>query len=95
MALLDLLGRRWVLRILYELREGPLKFRELQARCGDMSPSVLSQRLKELSEAGILAAGADGAYRFTGAGRRLRQALAPLVSWAGAWAKGGAPGPRD
>ena len=33
MAALDLLGRRWALRVLWELRGGPLSFRELRARC--------------------------------------------------------------
>ena len=54
MALLDLLGRRWSLRILWELREEPGGFRALQARCDSMSPSVLSQRLGELQEAEIV-----------------------------------------
>jgi DNA-binding HxlR family transcriptional regulator len=87
MALLDLLGRRWVLRILFELREGPLKFRVLQERCEGMSPSVLSQRLKELVEADILATGEDGAYGFTESGSRLRLLLRPLVAWSEDWAK--------
>ena len=63
MALLDLLGRRWALRVLWELRgEGGVPtFRELQAACGGISSSVLSERLRELREAGIVAdAGAIG-----------------------------------
>ena len=43
MALLDLLGRRWALRVLWELRAGPVPgFRELQSRCGGVSSSVLT-----------------------------------------------------
>ncbi|MCP5041032.1 MAG: helix-turn-helix transcriptional regulator, partial [bacterium] len=57
-VLLDLLGRRWALRILWELGEGDddqgLSFRDLQARCGGLSPSVLNTRLKELREAGLV-----------------------------------------
>lgn len=87
MALLDLLGRRWVLRILYELRGGPLKFRVLQDRCEGMSPSVLSQRLKEMAEAGLVEVAVDGAYRLTGGGQELREALRPVVDWAQAWTK--------
>lgn len=86
MALLDLLGRRWALRILWELREEPATFRELQARCDGLSPSVLNQRLGELREARIVESG-DGGYRLTGAGRRLLAALAPLNKWAEAWGK--------
>ena len=48
MALLDLLGRRWTLRIVWELREGALTSRELRAACGDASPTVMQQRLSEL-----------------------------------------------
>jgi DNA-binding HxlR family transcriptional regulator len=87
MALLDLLGRRWALRVLWELRgEGPLTFRELQARCGDISSSVLNDRLRELREAAIVGA-EPGGYRLTGEGRTLLEALEPLDAWAKRWAR--------
>jgi DNA-binding HxlR family transcriptional regulator len=85
MALLDLLGRRWSLRVLWELREGPVPFRALQERCGGMSSSVLSQRLAELTKAEILEREADG-YRLSAEGERLLDGLAPLQSWAERWA---------
>ena len=67
MALLDLLGRRWALRVIWELREEPVPtFRELQARCGGVSSSVLADRLRELSEAGITRHAGDG-YALTAA----------------------------
>ena len=97
MALLDLLGRRWVLRIIWELREESLGFRALQARCDGMSPSVLSQRLLDLQEADIVLQDEQGGYRLTPAGRDLFQALAPLHDWAQQWAaRAGAdtPSPR-
>lgn len=85
MALLDLLGRRWALRILWELRDGsPLTFRELQHRCGEISSSVLNDRLRELREAGIAEATNSG-YRLTSQGVRLLAALAPLDAWAKRW----------
>jgi DNA-binding HxlR family transcriptional regulator len=88
MALLDLLGRRWALRILWELREQPVpSFRELQARCGSVSSSVLNQRLHELREAGIVATSDGGGYRLTDDGRLLLQALAPLDEWARRWGR--------
>jgi DNA-binding HxlR family transcriptional regulator len=87
MALLDLLGRRWALRILWELRDGEsLTFRELQARCGEISSSVLNDRLRELREAGILAPGPSAGYQLTSAGQQLLQALEPLDRWAKTWA---------
>ena len=87
MALLDLLGRRWTLRILWELREGNLGFRTLQDRCDSMSPSVLSQRLMELQETEIVQQNESGTYTLTPEGLELLQALAPLNDWALRWAE--------
>ena len=88
MALLDLLGRRWALRILWELREEPAAtFRDLQLRCGNVSSSVLNERLRELREAGILATGDPNGYELTEEGRRLLSALAPIDEWAVRWSR--------
>ena len=54
MALMDLLGRRWTLRVIWELRDGRLTFRALQEACGGLSPTVLNQRVRELRESGLL-----------------------------------------
>jgi DNA-binding HxlR family transcriptional regulator len=87
MALLDLLGRRWTLRIGWELRDGnALTFRELQAHCDSMSASVLAERLAEMREAGIVDLD-DGGYRLTSHGRELVEALVPLDAWARRWAR--------
>lgn len=87
MALLALLERRWTLRILWELRDGPETFRGLRARCDEMSPSVLNTRLRELRSAGIVSAGRDAGYSLTRHGRELLRALEPLNDWAKAWAR--------
>lgn len=87
MAALDLLGRRWSLRILWELAGGPLGARALRARCDDMSTSVLYARLAELVEAGLVRTNADGAYELTPLGADLGQAIAPLDAWAQRWAR--------
>jgi DNA-binding HxlR family transcriptional regulator len=84
MVALDLLGRRWTLRILWELRTGPLGFRELQDRCDGMSSSVLRARLVELVEEGLVEQ-VDGRYRLTTTGRALRDAIRPLTRWAERW----------
>jgi DNA-binding HxlR family transcriptional regulator len=85
MALLDLLGRRWALRILWELRSGPMTFRALRERCDEMSPSVLNTRLADLRAAEIVAEpGADG-FELTVRGRKLIDALRPLDAWARGW----------
>jgi DNA-binding HxlR family transcriptional regulator len=86
MALLDLLGRRWALRVLWELRSGPIPtFRELQRRCGDISSSVLAQRLRELAAADVLSR-SDGGYSLTPHGRELLASLTPIDRWAEQWA---------
>ncbi|HEX3518604.1 MAG TPA: helix-turn-helix domain-containing protein [Solirubrobacteraceae bacterium] len=95
MALLELLGRRWTLRVIWELRDGPLPFRALQERCEGMSSSVLNQRLGELRRAAIVQA-ASGGYRLTGEGRSLlEEAYPPLHEWAERWAARSEMPPRD
>jgi DNA-binding HxlR family transcriptional regulator len=90
MALLDLLGRRWALRILWELRDSERRtFRELQVRTGNISSSVLNDRLRELREAGIVSAESPAGYRLTPAGQTLLRALEPLDAWAKDWARHG------
>lgn len=84
MALLDLLSRRWALRILWELRTGEPNFRELQQQCGSISSSVLSDRLREFGEAGIIAHSGKG-YTLTPPGRELLSRLLPLNEWAENW----------
>jgi DNA-binding HxlR family transcriptional regulator len=85
MALLDLLGRRWALRVIWELRDGPLSFREAQARSGSISSSVLNDRLTDLRAAGIVERGAQG-YELTGEGRELLALYPALDAWAERWA---------
>ena len=86
MALLDLLGRRWALRVLWELRAQTLSFRELQTRCDSISPSVLNVRLTELRDSGIVEL-SDQGYRLTTEGSELLATLAPISQWAKRWAK--------
>jgi DNA-binding HxlR family transcriptional regulator len=86
MAALDLLGRRWALRILWELRDGPCGARELRSRCDEMSPSVMYQRLGELTAARLIEQDDDARYRLTEMGAALSPAIASLAQWADAWA---------
>lgn len=87
MAALDLLGRRWALRVLWELRAGPFGARDLRERCDAMSPSVLYQRLAELGDAGLVEQDDDSRYRLTSLGRSLSAAIEPLDKWATKWAR--------
>ena len=81
----DLLGRRWALRVLWELREDHLGFRALQQHCEGMSSSVLRDRLAELQGAGLLATDDAGRYGLSRHGRALLDALMPLSRWAEDW----------
>lgn len=80
-AALDLLGRRWTLRLIWELRRDALGFGDLRERTG-ISPSVLSTRLAELRGAGVVDQDLGRRYRLTGAGRELARLLYEINRWA-------------
>ncbi|GAA1567858.1 winged helix-turn-helix transcriptional regulator [Kribbella hippodromi] len=86
MAALDLFGRRWNLRIVWELSQGPVGFRALQERCDNMSSSVLRQRLTELVEAALVEQHPDTTYALTELGHGAHRALRPLARWSTDWA---------
>jgi DNA-binding HxlR family transcriptional regulator len=88
-AALELFQRRWTLRILWELRgeDTNLNFRALQAACGDLSASVLNQRLAELRVALLVEHDAGSGYRLAQQGRSLLIAIEPLLKWAPRWAR--------
>jgi len=90
-AILDLLGRRWLPRVLWELRGEPLTFRVLRERCSAMSPSVLNRRLAELRRAGVVEVETRHGYRLTDDGRELARALRAIGRWA---ERRAAPSPR-
>jgi DNA-binding HxlR family transcriptional regulator len=80
-GVLDLLGRRWALRLVWELRRSTRSFSELRERTG-ISPSVLSLRLQELVQADVLERDAGRRYRLSGRGRELARILYELNRWA-------------
>jgi DNA-binding HxlR family transcriptional regulator len=84
MVLLDLLGRRWTLRILWELREATLTSRALREACDDASPTVLQARLSDLREAGFVEL-VPGGYRLTQIGKELHGTFLPLHRFAERW----------
>jgi len=85
-ALFDLLGRRWALGILWNLEKGPCTFRNLQECCGDISPSILNSRIKDLREADLVEKTIDG-YVLTSRGKELRAIILPLGKWSAVWSK--------
>lgn len=93
MVLLDLMGRRWTLRIIWELRKGPLTSRALREACGDASPTVLQARLGELRQAGLVSLTPGAGYGLTGLGVELSAALTPLLAFADRWREALGPPP--
>ena len=88
MALLDLLGRRWALRVIWELRDDrSLTSRALRTACDEASPTVLQARLSELREAGLVELLAGDGYRLTTMGKELFETFQPLHRFAERWSK--------
>lgn len=87
MVLLDLLGKRWTMRILWELRGGALTFRGLQEAMEGVSPSVLNTRLRELREADLVGRIDGEGYALTTDAIELSDHLRPLDAWARKWAR--------
>ncbi|MDT4916226.1 MAG: hypothetical protein QOI15_1587 [Pseudonocardiales bacterium] len=79
--LFELLGRRWTLRILWELRNRTLSFNDLRRAVGGMSQSVLVTRLTDLFGAGLVA-DVPGGYTLTARGESLVRELGAVESWA-------------
>jgi DNA-binding HxlR family transcriptional regulator len=84
----DLLGKRWTAVLLGTLRGGPVGFRALARAVPGISDSVLSDRLGELTEVGLVARKvANGppvsvTYTLTDSGRALQPALEQIGHWA-------------
>jgi DNA-binding HxlR family transcriptional regulator len=88
-ALVELLGRRWALRILWELRNDMMTFRALRQRCGNPSPTILNRRLQELVDAAIVDRSDGEGYCLTDPGEELAAHLVPMARWAERWGKRG------
>lgn len=86
MTLLDLLGRRWVLRLIWELREKPRRFRDLQTAIG-ASPTTVNTRLAELRAAKLVDLNEASGYRLTPLGAELLHLFLPLHVWSEKWAR--------
>lgn len=77
---LDLIGERWALLVVRELLHGPKRFAELRRGLFSASPNVLSQRLRELQQGGVVQR-AGGGYELTARGRELHPLLLALGRW--------------
>jgi DNA-binding HxlR family transcriptional regulator len=92
----SLLGKRWSGRILAALMEGPVRFADLRRAVSGISESMLSQRLGELIDEGLVqreiieGPPLGAAYRLTESGMALRPALQELMRWSVAHLESGA-----
>src|ERR1022692_4710114 len=84
---LDLVGERWALLVVRELVLGPKRFTDLRAGLPNLSPDVLSQRLRELEQAGIVhrhklpPPAGSRVYELTDWGRELEPVVIALGRW--------------
>ena len=81
----EVLGRRWVLLIVRELLHGPGSFNSLRKGMPQISPTLLSARLKSLEESGIVVHGDDASYRLTASGEELRPIVVAIGQWGARW----------
>ena len=86
---LDVLGDRWALLVVRELIFEPQRFIQLRGNLRGISPNVLSQRLRDLAEAGVVRLVLDpvasvAVYELTDRGRALEPVLIELGRWGSA-----------
>jgi DNA-binding HxlR family transcriptional regulator len=105
-AAMEILGKRWTGLIVNVLLEGPKRFSALATRLELVSERMLSERLKELENAGIVdrqvlpETPVRVQYELTEKGRALSGVVAAIESWAAQWVNAPLPdeadcGPRD
>ncbi|HSB19543.1 MAG TPA: helix-turn-helix domain-containing protein [Anaeromyxobacteraceae bacterium] len=85
---LDLLGERWTLLVVRELLNGSTRFGDLRRGIPRVSRTMLSARLRELCDAGVVArsGGDDGpAYALTRSGEELAAVVRELGTWGQRW----------
>lgn len=90
-AALNVLGQKWVMRIVRALGDRTQRFCELQDALGGANSATLSQRLKLLEDEGLVERRAISVvppwveYSLTSKGRELRDAIAGIDRWAERW----------
>lgn len=90
----ELIGRRWSGAVIQLLLRGPARFAELRDAIPDISDRMLSERLRELEDEGIVArtvipeTPVRVEYALTAKGKALEPALGAIGKWAEKWAEG-------
>lgn len=94
-AAIELIGKRWTGAIVCALIEGPMRFAELGKAVPGLSDRLLSQRLRELEEEGLVKREVEAGtpvrvtYSLTEVGAQLGPAIRELRSWAKRWKQAG------
>ncbi len=92
---IELIGKRWTGAIVFALTERPMRYAELGKAVPGLSDRLLSQRLRELEEEGLVERQVEAGspvrvtYSLTEAGQELDPALRELKTWAKRWKKTG------
>jgi len=95
---LDRIGDRWALLVVRELLLDDRTFRELEAALRGISPSLLTQRLTQLTADGLVVRNEaprrskSVEYRLTDAGRSLERVIVELIRWGSRWMLAGPGG---
>jgi DNA-binding HxlR family transcriptional regulator len=94
-AAIELIGKRWTGAIVCALTEGSLRFGELARAVPGLSDRLLSQRLRELEDEGLVEREVEAGtpvrvtYSLTEKGAELRPAIGELKQWARRWKQAG------
>jgi len=89
----ELIGKRWTGLIIYVLMSGPKRFSEIHATISDLSKRMLTERMKELEDNGIVVRHViperpvRTEYLLTKKGTELGKILGPISQWAESWIK--------
>jgi DNA-binding HxlR family transcriptional regulator len=88
---MNILGKRWTGLIIHVLLRGPVRFKEIREMVPQMSDKMLSERLKELEELGILERKVYPEipvrieYELTEKGKDLRPVIESIQAWGHKW----------
>ncbi len=88
---MQILGKRWTGLLIASLLEGPRRFSELTATVGGLSDRVLSDRLRELEQEGLVERvvypqiPVRVEYQLTEKGRALKPVIEAIHAWAERW----------
>jgi DNA-binding HxlR family transcriptional regulator len=87
----EVIGKRWTGVVIYALTQGPKRFCEFREAIPDISDRLLTERLKELEEEGIVVREVNPGrpvqvvYRLTAKGEALQPVFCAIGAWAAQW----------